>query len=92
MRQILRDRLGHFKLEKDTYNTHFYELHLDHILHHQASASEWALAGEMRESALFRVCSSALLVATCCFTSATAFARCVRSVGVARRLPGRCVC
>ena len=29
---VMRDRLGHFKLSKDAYNTHFYELHHDHTL------------------------------------------------------------
>jgi hypothetical protein len=32
---LLRDRLGHFKLDKDSYNTHFYELHHDHSLAQQ---------------------------------------------------------
>jgi len=32
MESILRDRLGHFKLEKDTYNTHLYELKQDYTL------------------------------------------------------------
>jgi hypothetical protein len=32
---LLRDRLGHFKLDKDAYNTHFYELHHDHSLAQQ---------------------------------------------------------
>ena len=32
METLLRDRLGHFKLAKDAYNTHFYAMFVDHQL------------------------------------------------------------
>jgi hypothetical protein len=41
MESILRDRLGHFKLDKDKYNTHFYKLTHDYAL---------AQKGRLRES------------------------------------------